>query len=451
MKILDFGLAKLMPSLVDSEMKTLDRVKTKDGVILGTVHYMSPEQASGRPVDFRSDQFSLGSILYEMATRKRPFRRETVAETLTAIIREDPDPITGSSLSPAMDRVIQRCLSKDPMGRYDSTTDIAKDLRWGEHASPAPRSTRHLLTAVGLVVPVVLLLFTYGLFVSAVRERAAEEAPIPKFEPLPLARTPVRVETLHRNSFGPQIITPAGTIFYMSVVNKAEHVALRLQRCNEPCDTAVAVRIWQPHAYALGDVLIQRVDQQGRYYLWAQDIENDLIDASVSDTLRGDQLRIRFNSGTIIDAWYVAPQKSASLEIDGDYGTLAFRGTVERIDMGDEYEFRPHIEITFKRVDDVNPTTFADLRLCALVATIPNDSDPSQPAKVLYRQSKEIAVMLSEEGDTKRLPDLSFRMSKSVLAEATHVGLYVSDGRVMWPIPGELANVDSRRTPQTER
>ena len=93
-KILDFGLAKLMPLQFDSEMETMDRVMTTEGVIVGTVQYMSPEQASGRSVDFRSDQFALGSILYEMATGRRAFERETAAETLTAIIREEPDPVT---------------------------------------------------------------------------------------------------------------------------------------------------------------------------------------------------------------------------------------------------------------------------------------------------------------------------------------------------------------------
>jgi serine/threonine protein kinase len=91
-KILDFGLAKLMPSKIDSEMKTIER--TKEGVIVGTVQYMSPEQAAGRSVDFRSDQFSLGSILYEMATGMRPFERETAAQTLAAIIEDEANPVT---------------------------------------------------------------------------------------------------------------------------------------------------------------------------------------------------------------------------------------------------------------------------------------------------------------------------------------------------------------------
>ncbi len=131
-KILDFGLAKLaLPASGEiSAMPTLAKPETYPGVVLGTVGYMSPEQASGRPVDFRSDQFSLGSILYEMVTGKRAFSRGTTAESLVAIIREEPEPI-GSLVPhvPASVRwVIERCLAKDPEERYASTRDLARDL-----------------------------------------------------------------------------------------------------------------------------------------------------------------------------------------------------------------------------------------------------------------------------------------------------------------------------------
>src|SRR5262245_12301470 len=95
-KILDFGLAKLVaPDREElSELPTVAKPPTHPGAVLGTVGYMSPEQASGHSVDFRSDQFSLGTILYEMATGARPFARQTSAETLAAIIREDPEDIS---------------------------------------------------------------------------------------------------------------------------------------------------------------------------------------------------------------------------------------------------------------------------------------------------------------------------------------------------------------------
>ncbi|HSD71514.1 MAG TPA: protein kinase [Thermoanaerobaculia bacterium] len=131
-KILDFGLAKLVEpeSGEVSVMPTLARPETHPGVVMGTVGYMSPEQASGEPVDYRSDQFSLGSILYEIATGQKPFQRKTAAETMSAIIREDPEPIgkVRPEVPPPLRWIIERCLAKDPEERYASTRDLAREL-----------------------------------------------------------------------------------------------------------------------------------------------------------------------------------------------------------------------------------------------------------------------------------------------------------------------------------
>jgi dipeptidyl aminopeptidase/acylaminoacyl peptidase len=131
-KILDFGLAKLAePDARDaSTIQTAAGSPTEPGTVLGTAGYMSPEQAAGRPVDFHSDQFALGSILYEMATGERAFQRKTGAETLVAIMREEPAPIAASSpAAPAPLRwIVERCLMKDPEDRYASTKDLARDL-----------------------------------------------------------------------------------------------------------------------------------------------------------------------------------------------------------------------------------------------------------------------------------------------------------------------------------
>ena len=96
-KILDFGLAKILKD--QPERGTDVPTATRAGTVMGTVGYMSPEQASGKPADYRSDQFSLGSILYEMASGRRAFERSTGAETLTAIIREEPEPLGRLSAS----------------------------------------------------------------------------------------------------------------------------------------------------------------------------------------------------------------------------------------------------------------------------------------------------------------------------------------------------------------
>ena len=130
-KILDFGLAKLV-ARTGSDVSQLPTAvdQTRPGVVLGTAGYMSPEQASGRPVDFRSDQFAFGAILYEMAAGTRAFSRSTGAETLAAIIRDDPKPAPAelSETPVALRWLIERCLAKEPEERYASTRDLARDL-----------------------------------------------------------------------------------------------------------------------------------------------------------------------------------------------------------------------------------------------------------------------------------------------------------------------------------
>jgi Tol biopolymer transport system component len=129
-KVLDFGLARQVGGRRDSsELPT--QAGTAPGTVMGTVGYMSPEQAAGRPVDFRSDQFSLGSMIYEMATGKRAFDRASSAETLTAIIREEPEPISAvNARAPAPLRwIVERCLAKDPEDRFASTKDLARDFK----------------------------------------------------------------------------------------------------------------------------------------------------------------------------------------------------------------------------------------------------------------------------------------------------------------------------------
>ncbi len=130
-KILDFGLAKLMSTSEElSDMCTPSTSATRPGLLLGTLGYMSPEQASGDRLDFRSDQFSFGLVLYEMVTGKRAFQRSTAAETLVAILREQAEPVgVQNPDAPApLCWAIERCLAKEPDKRYVSTRDLAREL-----------------------------------------------------------------------------------------------------------------------------------------------------------------------------------------------------------------------------------------------------------------------------------------------------------------------------------
>jgi serine/threonine protein kinase/Tol biopolymer transport system component len=138
-KILDFGLAKLIPQRSDvlSEGSTVDKW-SEFGTPPGTAPYMSPEQAAGRPLDYHSDQFALGSVLYVMATGKPAFHRETVPQTLADIIEADPEPIASLNpkIPPPLRWMIERCLAKDPQDRYVSTADLARELQdLGRHLS----------------------------------------------------------------------------------------------------------------------------------------------------------------------------------------------------------------------------------------------------------------------------------------------------------------------------
>ena len=128
-KILDFGLAKL--TQLDGIQSQTDiptrRVDTDPGVVMGTVGYMSPEQLKGRAVDQRSDVFSFGAILYEMLSGRRAFHGESAAETMSAILKEDPPELsdTNRSVSPALERLVNHCLEKNPEGRFHSARDVA--------------------------------------------------------------------------------------------------------------------------------------------------------------------------------------------------------------------------------------------------------------------------------------------------------------------------------------
>ncbi len=130
-KILDFGLAKLVQAAAleegTSEAPTRVPDATTPGWILGTVGYMSPEQARGLPADGRSDIFSLGAILYEMVAGRRAFKGSSPVETLSAIIREEPPElsISAPAASPALDRIVRRCLEKRPDERFQSARDLA--------------------------------------------------------------------------------------------------------------------------------------------------------------------------------------------------------------------------------------------------------------------------------------------------------------------------------------
>ena len=126
-KILDFGLAKQITAFGINDAANTISV-TNPGALVGTVAYMSPEQARGRELDSRSDQFAFGLVLYELACGKRAFQRDSAGETMTAIIREESTPLPANVPAP-LQWVIERCLAKETRGRYESTRDLYGELQ----------------------------------------------------------------------------------------------------------------------------------------------------------------------------------------------------------------------------------------------------------------------------------------------------------------------------------
>ncbi len=194
-KILDFGVAKLLPSFeasgVDTETPTASA--TQPGTAVGTVAYMSPEQIRGQPVDARSDLFSLGVVLYEMLSGKRPFQRDTPADTMSAILREEPPDLseTNRSVPAALESLVRHCLEKEPDGRFQAARDVVFALQ----ALPEVLSTRptapmspagvwlhrHRKSVAGAMLLVAaLVVAAAGIARLVLRERAGRTIPATK-------------------------------------------------------------------------------------------------------------------------------------------------------------------------------------------------------------------------------------------------------------------------------
>src|SRR5262245_33985795 len=214
LKVLDFGLAKLVdPSgaaaWADGPTITHPAAMTAHGVIVGTVAYMSPEQAEGKAVDARTDIFSLGSVLHEMVTGQRAFQGDSPLSTATAVLREEPKLVSQlrEGVPRELERLISRCLRKDPERRWQAMSDIKIALRelkdetdsgassLGVAARPRPR--RHVWTAAAL-----LALVAGVIGVALWRDRGGDRAAAPpaSFTAIPLTTYPGREQ---QPSFSP--------------------------------------------------------------------------------------------------------------------------------------------------------------------------------------------------------------------------------------------------------
>ena len=212
-KILDFGLAKLtQPEAVlpQTNLPTAG-ASTEPGVVMGTLGYMSPEQVRGRAADARSDIFSFGAVLYEMLSGRRAFRGDSAADTMSAILREDPPDLstTNRLIAPGLDRIVRHCLEKDPEGRFHSAHDLAFHLEalsdpssTDTEALPAPRSRKAFTRPAFVAVAAIALLLAPLAYFAGMRGRSVAAARAVRFAiPIPAGA-----------SFSPSEISRGATI-----------------------------------------------------------------------------------------------------------------------------------------------------------------------------------------------------------------------------------------------
>jgi eukaryotic-like serine/threonine-protein kinase len=210
-KVLDFGLAKLTerPASTrevegDSQAPTMARLSTEPGIVMGTVNYMSPEQARGLKLDHRTDLFSLGVMLYEMVAGRRPFEGETTSDVLAAILTKEPEPLEerGSEIGPELAQAVIRCLAKEREERFQTTGELIAALKAATRRSEQPTlgeawqsshsgATRHQLRALISSRPIWVASALVALMIAAVAywkllPKAATDSPIRSLAVLPL-------------------------------------------------------------------------------------------------------------------------------------------------------------------------------------------------------------------------------------------------------------------------
>jgi Tol biopolymer transport system component len=183
-KILDFGLAKLTQPEVRGDPTSLPTATagTEPGVVMGTLGYMSPEQVRGKPADARSDIFSFGAILYEMLAGQRAFRGDSAADTMSAILKEEPPDLsaTNQNVSPGLERVVRHCLEKNPEQRFHSAHDVAFDLEALSGVSQ-PRTAAVTPSLGRMRIPawlVAVLALVAGLAIGRTFWKATPPAPV---------------------------------------------------------------------------------------------------------------------------------------------------------------------------------------------------------------------------------------------------------------------------------
>jgi eukaryotic-like serine/threonine-protein kinase len=263
-KILDFGLAKLTDPPKDAGATAQkDRTTTDPGLAIGTIGYMSPEQVRGRPVDARSDIFSVGAILYEMLEGRGAFAAETPVDSLSAILSRDPPEIRSGSeaVPPALDRVVRRCLHKDPRERFQSVRDLAFGLEMAVGALPrASLSVDDRSRRWGWARPVAASIALLAAILAAFLWVKSGTTPLPGYRQLTFERGMV---------LDARFTSDGGTVVYSALWNgnPAETFSMRLDRPEAQPVSLPASRIWGVSRQSELAIVLGRPGE--REYRWA--------------------------------------------------------------------------------------------------------------------------------------------------------------------------------------
>jgi TolB-like protein/tetratricopeptide (TPR) repeat protein len=227
-KILDFGLALMEPlAAAGTQTLSLGPDSTRPGAVLGTVGYMAPEQVRGQPADARSDIFALGCVLFEMLAGQRAFRRDTAAETMTAILKEPPPemPIPGVGAPPELREIVGRCLEKNAAERFQSASDLAFSLR--EAAKPVSRAAARVRPAAFAWIITAVVLAAAGMFalwrsgVIMPRPRAAGTAEKERIAVLPFENDGAADDAYFVSGVTDEIMARLASVRGLAVVSRA--------------------------------------------------------------------------------------------------------------------------------------------------------------------------------------------------------------------------------------
>jgi TolB-like protein/Flp pilus assembly protein TadD len=235
-KLLDFGLAKLAAprSLAEAGQATTVVEATEAGTRLGTVGYMSPEQVRGQPVDQRSDIFSFGCVLYEMLVGRPPFKKDTAADTASAILHEDPAPLVGAeqAVAPALQEVVSRCLEKRAEERFSSAHDLALALRAvsGGVETPAPAqvapaavpSSRRRAIALGVIA--VAALVVVGVLLVKLRPAGPKAGAVKKIVVLPFENLGAPEDAYFASGMAEEITSRLANVQGLGVISRTSAI-----------------------------------------------------------------------------------------------------------------------------------------------------------------------------------------------------------------------------------